>query len=155
MEANGNWQGGFLTRLDDGRGHVITVDLPLSSAGSDAGPTALELGLMSLAGCINTIFLEVAAKRKLKFQTLSISLRGERSSRAATIERVLGTLEVQTSAPRNDVETVLRLTLRTCPIGVLFDRAGVPVDVVCSVRPLGAPPDKSDLPVRQRTPAGK
>jgi putative redox protein len=133
MEAHGVWEGGFRTRLDDGRAHTVTVDLPVEEDGTDAGTSSLELMVLSLAGCITTIFGLVAQRRKLKFVDLRVALRAERPKGAPTIERVVGTLEVRTEAAREEVETALGVTLRICPVGVLFERAHVPVQVLARV----------------------
>ena len=135
MEARGVWKGGFETELSDGRGHVVTVDLPRSEGGHDWGPSALELGVLSLAGCITTIFCLVAKKRKLSFRRLSVHLTADRPTRAPTVQRVHGTVEVGSDAPKEEVETTLALTLKTCPMGVLFEQAHVPVEVTLSVVP--------------------
>jgi putative redox protein len=139
MEAHGRWNGGFRTDLDDGRGHEVLVDLPDDEGGANAGTSALELAVLSLAGCITTIFALVAQKRRLSFDGLRVDLQAERPTGAPTIQRVHGTVEVRTEAPKEEVETALRLTLRTCPMGVLFQRAHIPVDVAITVVPVLAP----------------
>ena len=53
--------------LDDGRGHETICDLP---SDENIGPTALELSVMSFAGCIVTIFKIIAEKRRVKFDSL-------------------------------------------------------------------------------------
>ncbi len=45
--------------VDDGRAHSVCLDLP-PELGTDMGPTALELGVMSYAGCFATIFALMA-----------------------------------------------------------------------------------------------
>jgi putative redox protein len=144
MNAHGIWNGGFATRLEDGRGHEITVDLPTEEGGIDSGPSALELCVLSLAGCITTIFALIAKRRKLEFDDLRISLTADRPDRSPTIQRVRGSLEISTSAPKEDVETVLRLTMKTCPVGVLFEQAKIPVEVGVSL----IPPQADAPPVR-------
>lgn len=129
MQALGTWKGGYQTVLDDGRTHTVTVDLPRDEGGDGAGPTALELAVLSLAGCISTIFALVAKRRRLVFDRLVIGLEAERPDGAPTIARVRGTLRLRTRATDDEVATALRLTLRTCPVGVLFHQAGIPVDV--------------------------
>jgi putative redox protein len=135
MEARGVWNAGFETRLDDGRGHVVTVDLPVDEDGTNAGTSALELAVLSLAGCVTTIFSLIAKRRRLTFDGLRVALTADRPPGAPTIVKVRGTVEVNSEAARDDVETVLRLTLRTCPVGVLFEKAGIPVVVDCIVSP--------------------
>jgi len=135
MDARGVWKGGFETLLEDGRGHTVTVDLPADEGGRNAGTSALELGVLSLAGCISTIFALVARKRRLSFTGLTVSLTAERAAGAPTIQRVHGKLEVETKASKEEAETVLRLTLKTCPMGVLFEQAHIPVDVTVATIP--------------------
>ncbi len=129
MKAFGTWQGGYQTLLEDSSGHTVTVDLPHDEGGGDVGPFALELSLLSLAGCITTIFALVAQRRRVRFDGMKVDLNAERPRGAPTIAWVDGILRVVTSAPREDVETVLNITLRTCPVGVLYERAQVPVRV--------------------------
>lgn len=47
--------------VDDGRSHALCLDLPLD-LGTDMGPSALELALMSFAGCYATTFTLTAKK---------------------------------------------------------------------------------------------
>ncbi len=115
--------------LDDGRGHSVVIDLPSDEDGDDAGTSALELTLLSLAGCVLTIFPLVAHRRRLTVDGMEVHLQGHRGPRAPTIERVDGTLCLRSRDSAEDLGTALRLTTRTCPVGVLFERAGVPVDI--------------------------
>jgi putative redox protein len=129
MKAVGTWQGRYRTLLEDSSGHTVTVDLPQDEGGDDVGPFALELSVLSLAGCITTIFALVAKKRRLRFEGLRVELDAQRPERSPTIASVEGILRVVTSAPPPDVETALNITLRTCPVGVLYERARIPVHV--------------------------
>lgn len=129
MQAIGRWAGGYRTVLEDGRTHSVTVDLPRDEGGESAGTTALELAVLALAGCITTIFALVARRRRLNFVGMSIALEAERPEGAPTIARVRGTFRLKTGASFEEVATTLRLTVRTCPLGVLFEKAGIPVDI--------------------------
>jgi len=135
MQAVGTWKGGYETVLEDDRAHKVTVDLPIDEGGRSAGPTALDLSLLSLAGCISTIFTIVAHKRHLSFQGLTIALEADRPAGAPTISRVHGTLRLRTKADPAEVETALRSTVKTCPVGVIFERAGIPVEVTPMIVP--------------------
>ena len=135
MKATAVWEGGFRTVLRDDRGHEVPVDLPLDEDGGDTGPTALELSVLSLAGCISTIFTLVAKRRRLPFEALTIELEAIRPERAPTISSIDGTFRITTPAAPEEVNTALNITLRTCPVGVLFDQARIPV----RVRPIVVP----------------
>jgi len=65
---------------------------------------------------------------------MTVALEAERPPGAPTITRVHGTLRVRTRADPSDVETALRLTLKTCPVGVLFEKAQIPVEVTAIVQ---------------------
>ena len=136
MQARGVWKGGYETELDDGRGHSVTVDAATDDGGTDHGTSAHELLLLSLTGCISTIFHVIAEKRRLRFEKLTVSLEAERSPGEPTIRRVHGTVEVRTDAPQREVDTVLRLTVKSCPVGSLFERAHIPVELTAKVVPL-------------------
>ena len=129
MQAIGTWAGGYRTVLEDGRTHSVTVDLPRDEGGDSAGTSALELAVLSLAGCITTIFTLIARRRRLSFSGMSIALEAERPEGAPTITRVRGTFRLRTAASPAEVSTTLRLTVRTCPVGMIFEKAGIPVDV--------------------------
>jgi putative redox protein len=136
MQARGTWKGGYETLLEDDHAHSVTVDLPIDEGGRSAGPSALDLSLLSLAGCVSTIFALVAHKRRLEYQGLSVALEAERPEHAPTITKVHGTVRIRTRAPPSEVDTALRLTVKTCPVGVIFERAGIPVEI----RPIVVPP---------------
>jgi putative redox protein len=129
VQAIATWTGGYRTNLDDGRTHRVTVDLPREEGGESAGTSALELSVLSLAGCITTIFTLVARKRRLAFEGMTLGLEAERPDGAPTITRIRGTFRLRTKATVEEVATTLRLTVKTCPVGVIFDRAGIPVEI--------------------------
>lgn len=137
IRTHAQWTGGYATRLEDGRDHHVTVDLPTEEGGMDSGPSALELSLLALAGCVSTTFALIARKRKVEYQGLWIELEAEKPPRSATITSVVGDVHVITDARFPEVETVLERTVKTCPVGVLFERAHVPVELHLH---LGAPP---------------
>lgn len=128
-EAHAVWLGGMASRLEDGRGHSVAVDLPADEGGTDAGTSSLELSLLSLAGCIQTIFLLVARRRRVHIDALAVTVRAERGPGAPTYESVAGTLRIASPSSDEELSTTLRLTMRRCPVGVLFEQAHVPVTV--------------------------
>lgn len=139
MQAIGTWTHGYETILEDEHAHRVTVDLPVDEGGRSAGPSALELSVLSLAGCITTIFALVARRRRLTFQGMSVALEAERPPGAPTITRVHGTFRLRTRAELSEVEAALRIALKTCPVGVLFEKAQIPVEITAIVQPTAVP----------------
>lgn len=146
MQVTGIWQGGFRTALEDSSGHRLEVDLPTDEGGENRGPFALELSVMALAGCITTIFVLVAKKRRVPFEALRVDLTAMRPKGSPTIVAVEGTAHVVSRSPASEVETALDVTLRTCPVGVLFERAKIPVEVRIQVEAPGAAESRAAVP---------
>ena len=134
MQAIAQWTHGYESVLTDERTHRVVVDLPIDEGGRSAGPSALELAVLSLAGCISTTFALIARRRRLSFQGLTVALEAERPDGSPTITRVRGTVRVRTRAEEEEVTTTLRLAVHTCPVGILFERAQVPVEVTAIVQ---------------------
>ena len=120
---------GFWIVVDNGRSHSITLDLPKDLGGSDKGPTALELTVMGLAGCIATIFSLIAKKLKLPLNKLMIDVNAEKPSDAKTITSVKIDAIIGTSADEKSVERAWKLTLENCPVGILFKKAGIEMEM--------------------------
>ena len=78
MKAVSVWSNGYKSALSNDRGHSVVVDLPTEQNGTNTGATALELCVMSLAGCITTIFKTVADKRKFNYKGFRVELEADK-----------------------------------------------------------------------------
>ncbi|VGO16105.1 hypothetical protein PDESU_04695 [Pontiella desulfatans] len=61
----------------DIRGHKVVIDQPANAAGTDTGPTPLELMFASLAGCIGTIGRIVAMQKRIALRGMDIKVEGD------------------------------------------------------------------------------
>jgi len=59
------------------REHIVYVDQPEASGGTNKGPTPLEYLFASFASCIITIGLIVSRQRQLKIRGLSVDVEGD------------------------------------------------------------------------------
>jgi len=125
MKSNSLWTRQFQSVVDNGRNHSMVIDLPQTKGGSNSGPTALEMCVMSLSGCIGTIFAMVAEKMRLKFEKMEVELNAEQKNNAQTITDVHFVLSIQSDADETKIQKCLETTLNTCPVGVLYKQAGV------------------------------
>lgn len=114
---------GYLSEVDNGRGHSVQMDLPEAAGGTNKAPKALEFLVMSLNGCIGTIFLDVARKMRIEVQELRIELNAEVGD---TIDSIDYKFYIKSSAALEKVQKCLDTTERHCPVGLLFHKAGVP-----------------------------
>ena len=114
----------FRIAVDDGRAHSVCLDLP-PELGTDMGPTALELGVMSYAGCFATIFALTARKMRIPLIDLEVRLEAVKSQEVGTITEANFDIEVEADAPKDRIQRIFELTVENCPVGKLFEKGGV------------------------------
>ena len=112
--------------VDNGRAHSICLDLP-PELGTDMGPTALELGVMSFAGCVVTIFSLTARKMRIQLKDLEVELRAKKSEETGTIISAEFEITVLSDASEDRIQRIFELTRKNCPVGKLFEQAGVKI----------------------------
>lgn len=123
MKSTLKFVGGYLSEVDNGRGHTILMDLPEEAGGTNKAPKAFEYLAMSLNGCIGTIFVDVAKKMRIDVQELKIELD---AAVGDTIDSVTYKFYIKTDASLEKVQKCLETTERYCPVGLLFHKASVP-----------------------------
>jgi uncharacterized OsmC-like protein len=114
----------FRIDVDDGRAHALCLDLPPDD-GTDMGPSALELALMSYAGCYATIFALTAKKMRILLKDLEVEAEAVKSEEAGTITEVKFEIMVKANVPEDRIQRIHKLTLQGCPVGKIFEKAGV------------------------------
>ena len=105
------------------------MDLPPGKEGDDTGPTALEFAAMSLSGCIGTIYALIAKKMRLTFDKLDVILEAEKGADDPTIVKVTADVFIKSSESVEKLQKCLDTTMNSCPVGVLYKQAGIPVEV--------------------------
>lgn len=128
MKSTVKWSKNLQSVIDNGRGHQVVIDMPEAKNGDNQGATAVELTAMSLAGCIVTIFAIMAEKMRIKFTQLEIELDSAKTENDATITKNDYVLKIKTDEPIDKIEKCLKHTIDTCPVGVLFEKAGIPIN---------------------------
>lgn len=118
---------GFRIDVDDGRKHAVCLDLPPDD-GTDMGPSALELALMSYVGCYATIFALTAKKMRVTLKDLQVDSEAVKTEEAGTITHVRVDILVLADASQDRIKRAHELTLKTCPVGILFEMAGVKME---------------------------
>src|SRR5688500_16216525 len=121
------------------RGHTLVQDKPEASGGKDEGPMASELLLAGLLACQHSTFVKVAAKRKV--DAAIRDLKGELHFADGEIAaiRVRFHLSAPPATTDQALETLLKLTDRSCTISRVLK---VPVEATYSRVAAGAPASK-------------
>jgi len=128
MNTTSKWIKNYQSVVDNGRNHAMVLDMPPAKNGDDMGPTALELAVMSLNGCINTIFSVVANKMRISFEQLEVELDAQQPEGASTVTEVNFEVKVRSEESEEKLNKCLDATMNTCPVGVLFRDSGVKIN---------------------------
>ncbi len=124
--ANAKLIEGFQIMLDDGEAHSYVVDIA-PDLGTGLGPSSLELCVMSHAGCYATICVLTAKKMRLELKGLKVKVEAVKSDETGTIAVETFDIQIKTEASQDRVERLHKLTLENCPVGILFEKAGVKI----------------------------
>ena len=117
----------------NGRGHNIICDLPVSSGGTNSGPTPLELSLMSLAGCGVVIFVDVCKNSKIEPSNIEIAVEAEKTSASPTLKAVTMKVKIASKTRKGLVEAAWRRTEAGCPVLCVY-KESIPVNVEVEVK---------------------
>ena len=117
---------GYQIVLDDGYSHAIVVDLP-PDLGTGMGPTSLEICVMSHAGCYVTIFALTAKKMRIPLRGLTVKVEAVKTDEVGTITKETFDIEIDADAPADRIQRLHEVTVKTCPVDILLQKAGVKV----------------------------
>jgi putative redox protein len=127
LYANAKLVRDFRIDVDDGRSHAMCLDLSRDDGGTDMGPSALELCIMSHAGCYAIIFALTASKMRFLLKDLEVRVEAIKSEEAGTVTEEKFEIIAKIDAPEDRVQRIHKLTLQSCPVGKLFEKAGVKI----------------------------
>jgi putative redox protein len=122
---------GYELILDNGKSHCAVADQP-TEASTGLGPTPLELCLMSHAGCYATICVMTARKMRLPLKGCDVKIDAVKSQERGTVSDESFDIALKLDAPEDRVQRLHDVTLKTCPVGILFEKAGV--KITCNVK---------------------
>lgn len=118
---------------ENGRGQSVICDLPETQGGTNAGPTPLELALMSLAGCGVIIFADVCKNSKIEPGNIEIAVEAEKTPNSPTLTGVIMKVKIASKARKALVEAAWRRTEAGCPVLFVY-KESIPVKVEVEVK---------------------
>jgi len=127
LNANAKLVRNYRIDVDDSRSHTVCLDLEEESGGSDMGPSALELALMSLVGCYSAILMLTANKMRAVVRDLEVKAEATKTQEAGTITEATLEITLKTEMSEDRVRRLHELTVKGCPVGILFEKAGVKI----------------------------
>jgi uncharacterized OsmC-like protein len=127
MRAHAELIKGFQIALYDGASHRVVVDLP-PELGTGLGPTALELCVMSHAGCYATICVYTARKMRIHLKGLTVKVEAVETDETGTITKEAFDIEIKADVPVDRIQRLHELTVKNCPVDILLQKAGVKIN---------------------------
>ncbi len=123
------------TRLiaENGRGHSVICDLPEDSGGTNAGPSPLELALMSLAGCGVIIYADVCKNSKIDPGSIEVAVEAQKSPNSPILQSVTMKVNIASKARKALVEAAWRRTEAGCPVLYVY-KEPIPVKVEVDIQ---------------------
>jgi putative redox protein len=82
---------------------------------------------MSHAGCYATICALTAQKMRLPLKGCDVKVEAVKSEEAGTITEETFNITFKLDAPADRIQRLHDLTLKNCPVGVLFEKASVKI----------------------------
>ncbi len=124
--------------------HSIIIDEPPSRGGKDEAASPLLHLSAALASCQTVQVVKVAEAMRLKFGEIKIdaiinSGGGEGREKDSLIIRFISAkmiISIETNEPEAKIERLKQLSIDRCPIGALFDDAGIVPEVEWHILPL-------------------
>jgi uncharacterized OsmC-like protein len=110
--------------LENGRTHCTITGQPTENH-PGLGPTPLELCVMSHAGCYVAIVTLIAEKMRLELKSCDVKVEATKSEEAGTITEETFHVLFKLDATEEKIRRLHKLTLKNCPVGILFEKAGI------------------------------
>ena len=128
MIAKAEWIEGIKFKVSDARGHEIISDVPEKYKGTDQGSTGLEMMIMGLASCLSAVFVIIANNSGIQYSQLLVEIETEKPKGEKTITSTKAKINVKSDAPKEKLERILKKVMNSCPVGLIFEKAGINIE---------------------------
>jgi putative redox protein len=117
VKVSATFHGGFAATVE-ARGHVVEVDEPVESGGSDAGFMPTELLFGGLASCFALAIGHAARKRDIEVRGLRVEVTAERPGRELRYGRVV--VSASADMPADELAELVEKAERFCWVSNTF-----------------------------------
>ena len=128
IKATAKWVENVRSIADDSRGHDVVLDLGTASGGTNKGPSALELAIMSLADCAVTMFAEVCKQSNMEISKMEVVAEAEKPAGSPIITGVNMKVRVAAKTRKQKLDAVWRRSEANCPVLFIFQE-NIPVTI--------------------------
>ena len=128
IKATAKWVENVRSIANDSRGHDVVLDLGTASGGTNKGPSALELAIMSLADCAVTIFANVCKQSNIELGKMEVVAEAEKPAGSPIIIGVNLKVKVAAKTRKQKLDAVWRRTEANCPVLFIFQE-NIPIKI--------------------------
>ena len=128
IKATAKWVENVCSIANDSRGHDVVLDLRTASGGTNKGPSALELAIMSLADCAVTIFAQVCKQSNIELSKMEVETEAEKTAGSPIITGVNMKVKVTAKTRKQKLDAVWRRTEANCPVLFIFQE-NIPIKI--------------------------
>jgi uncharacterized OsmC-like protein len=128
IKATAKWVENVQSIADNTRDHGVVLDLGTASGGTNKGPSALELAIMSLADCAVTIFADVCKKSNVELSKMKVTAEAEKPSDSPIITGVNMKVSIAAKARQQKIDAIWRRTEANCPVLFVF-KEKIPINI--------------------------
>ena len=128
IKVKAKWVENVQSIADNTRGHSMVLDLGNAKGGTNTGPSALEVAIMSLADCAVTIFANVAKNSKVEFSKMEVDAEAEKPADSPVLTGVKMKVKVVSKERNQKVNAIWRRTEANCPVVSIF-RDKIPINI--------------------------
>ncbi|MHA1124258.1 MAG: OsmC family protein [Candidatus Heimdallarchaeota archaeon] len=133
MEIISKWIEKYKFSVTNGRNATYTLDVPEIYGGDDTGPTALELSLMGLVGCLGTSYKMVADKMHLTVNDIEVKAKAEKTMQDKTITAIHIAVIIKSEDPKDKLEKCLQMAEENCPVDLIFHQTTIPIETKLTI----------------------
>jgi putative redox protein len=128
MEISSKWIEKYKFSVTNGRNATYTLDIPKSYGGEDTGPTALELALMGLVGCLGTSYKMIADKMHLVVNDVEVKAIADKTMEDKTVTAIHLEIIIKSQNKREQLEKCLHMAEENCPVDLIFHQTAIPIE---------------------------
>jgi len=128
IKVKAKWVENVQSIADNTRGHSMVLDLGTAKGGTNTGPSALEVAIMSLADCAVTIFADVAKNSDVEFSKMEVEAEAEKPADSPVLTGVNLKVKVVSKEREQKVNAIWRRTEANCPVVSIF-RDNIPINI--------------------------
>lgn len=133
MEISSKWIEKYKFSVTNGRNATYTLDVPESYGGDDSGPSALELTIMSLVGCLGTSYKMIADRMRLTVNDVEVKAVADKTMEDKTVTAIKLEVIIKSQDPKEKLEKCLHMAEENCPVDLIFHQTAIPIDTKLTI----------------------